>query len=156
MTMNRIAVGTLIVALLAMNPWADTGAQDKTMYSYTDEDGTVVFTDKAPGDRKVESQPIPPGPPKQADDNPYADAAAPASAAQQRREEIAQSRRASAEEQKALEAQCAAWRSEKEKIEPHRRQFYTDKETGEVVRMDDVERAERVAELKELIETNCP
>jgi len=154
--MNRIAVGTLTAVLLAMSPWANTGAQDKTMYSYTDEDGTVVFTDKAPGDREVESQPIPPGPPKQAEDNPYANAAAPASAAQQRRDEIARSRKAALEGQKTRETQCAAWRSEKEKIEPHRRQFYTDKETGEVVRMDDVERAKRVAELKELIEANCP
>jgi hypothetical protein len=154
MIKSRLLVCTTVflagIAVLSAN------AQEKTMYSYTEEDGTVVFTDKAPGDREVESRPIPPGPPKQAQDNPYANAAAPATAAQQRREEIAQSRKAAVEEQKALAAQCAAWRSEKEKIEPHRRQFYTEKETGEVVRMDDVERANRVAELKGLIEANCP
>lgn len=131
------------------------GAQEKKMYSYTDEDGTVVFTDKAPGDREVESQPIPSGPPLQGAYDPYASAEPPASAAQRRREEIMQGRKDARAAQQARDKQCAAWEAEKTQIEPHRRQYYTDKETGEVVRMDDVERAERVAELKRLLGANC-
>ena len=125
------------------------------MYSYTDEDGTVVFTDKAPGDREVESQPIPSGPPTQGVNSPYTSAESPASAAQQRREEIMQDRKDARSAQQERENQCAAWEAEKTQIEPHRRQYYTDKETGEVVRMDDVERADRVAELNRLIAENC-
>lgn len=131
-------------------------AQNGKMYSYTDENGTVVFTDQRPPDPNVKAQPVPAGPPPQGG-NPYAQADAPAaepSAGQQRREEITQNRQQAREQQAQNEAQCAAWQSEVETLEPHRRHFYTN-EQGETVRMDDVERANRVAELKRQIEANC-
>ncbi len=146
----------LIIALLAggfVAPGAE--AQSKQMYSYTDENGTVVFTDRKPADRDVSSQSIPDGPPKQGG-NPYASATegAEPSAAQQKREELALNTQQAREAQAQVQAQCAEWQSEVDRLEPHRRVFYTD-ENGETVRMDDVERTNRVAELKAQIGANC-
>ena len=53
-----------------------------------------------------------------------------------------------------MEAQCAAWQADVDRLEPHRRQFYTD-ESGETVRMDDEERVKLVAELKQKFADNC-
>ena len=134
-------------------------AQERTMYSYTDENGTVVFTDKRPQGQDYQKQAIPAGPPPQGG-NPYAQAAQAEpssqepSAGQLRREEITANRRAAREEQAQREAQCTAWQAEVDNLEPHRRHFYTNDE-GETVRMDDVERVNRVAELKEKIASNC-
>ena len=130
-------------------------AQTGKMYSYTDENGTVVFTDQPPTDRNVASEPIPPGPPPQGG-NPYAQAAEDngPSAAQQRREEIAQNRQDAQQAQALRDRLCEAWQEEVDKLEPHRRTFYTNDE-GETVRLDDVERANRVAKLKEQIAANC-
>ena len=134
----------------------DAQAQNGKMYSYVDENGTVVFTDKKPVDRDVSSQAIPPGPPPTGG-NPYAqppeDPQQP-TAAQQQREAIAQKSEQSRVARAEAQAQCAAWQAEVDRLEPHRRVFYTD-ENGETVRMDDVERTNRVAELKAQIAANC-
>jgi hypothetical protein len=155
MNMIKSRLLASIVAVLAVLMVIPAGAQNGKMYSYTDENGTVVFTDQRPPDQSVQAEPIPPGPPPQGG-NPYAQAAdgtAP-SAAQQRREQIAHSAQESRQAHEVQEAQCAAWKEETERLEPHRRHYYTNDE-GETVRMDDVERANRVAELKEKIAANC-
>ena len=146
--LSIIAVSCVFFALPA-------GAQNGKMYSYTDENGTVVFTDKLPPDRNVQSEPIPPGPPPQGA-NPYAqaDTGQPASSAQQRREEIAQGRRDARMAQAEQAALCSDWQAEVDRLEPNRRHFYTNDE-GETVRMDDVERVNRVAELKQKIAADC-
>lgn len=138
-------------ALFALSADAENGK----MYSYTDENGTVVFTDKRPPDRNVESKPIPPGPPPQGG-NPYAqaDAGPQSSSAQQRREEIAQNRQEAHAAQVEQAALCADLQAEVDRLEPNRRHFYTNDE-GETVRMDDVERVNRVAELKQKIAAAC-
>ena len=51
-------------------------------------------------------------------------------------------------------AQCAAWQAEVDRLEPNRRVFFTN-EQGETERMDDVERTNKVAELKSQIARNC-
>lgn len=130
-------------------------AQNGKMYSYVDENGTVVFTDKKPVDRDVSAQAVPAGPPPTGG-NPYAQPSEdpPSSAAQQQREAIAQKSEQSRMAQAEAQAQCAAWQEEVDRLEPHRRVFYTD-ENGETVRMDDVERTNRVAELKAQIAASC-
>ena len=130
-------------------------AQNGKMYSYVDENGTVVFTDKKPVDRDVSAQAVPAGPPPTGG-NPYAQAAEgqQPSAAQQQRADIAQKSEDSRVARAESQAQCAAWQEEVDRLEPHRRVFYTD-ENGETVRMDDVERTNRVAELKAQIAASC-
>jgi hypothetical protein len=144
-----------IVFFAAVISLTSASAQSNRMYSYTDENGTVVFTDKKPEDRNVAPQAIPQGPPPQGG-NPYAQAAVEAqpSAGQARREEIVQGRQQARDAKAELEAQCAEWQAEVDRLEPHRRVFYTD-ENGETVRMDDVERVNRVAELKRQIAADC-
>ena len=155
MIMIRKAVWMLAVLLLAVSAWAISSAQEKTMYSYTDENGTIVYTDRKPPGQDAEKTEIPKGPPMQGG-NPYAapEVSAP-TAAQQQREEISQQRQLAREQQAELEAKCKAWREEVEHLEPNRRVFYQN-EQGETVRMDDVKRADRVAELKETIAEYCP
>lgn len=150
-TIQLIAIAAVTACIFTLS--AD--AQTKKMYSYTDENGTVVFTDQPPEGREVQSQAVPAGPPPQGA-NPYADAGQQTepSAAQLRREEIANNRQQARTQQAENEAQCAAWQAEVETLEPHRRHFYTNEE-GETERMDDVERVNRVAELKEKIAANC-
>ena len=132
--------------------------QDQTMYTWTDENGVVHFSDRAPEDRDVQAQQLPEAPkPGSVSPVPPAEAqptdAAP-SAAQQRREEIARKAQENQERQEAQRIQCANWRAELERIEPNRRVFFENEE-GETERMDDVVRTDRVAELHELIDRNC-
>lgn len=146
---------TASAALLAAVFMLSAHAQSGKMYSYKDENGTIVFTDQPPQDRDVQSQEIPDGQPPQGA-NPYDQASAEStpSAAQQRREEITQNRQDARTAKAERETQCAAWQAEVDRLEPHRRQFY-ENDKGETVRMDDVERVNRVADLKEKIAANC-
>lgn len=145
----------IIASLVTCLATADACAQDKEMYQYTDENGTVVFTDQKPANADAQKIDIPADPAPQGD-NPYADAAQPSepSVAQQKREAIRSEKKQRREEKAKLEAQCAAWQADVDRLEPHRRQFYTD-ESGQTVRMDDEERVRIVAELKQKIADNC-
>jgi len=156
--MTKPLIITMTAVLAAAIFSLPVEAQSTKMYSYTDENGTVVFTDKKPENRDVASQAIPPGPPPQGG-NPYAqpepgDAVDAPSAAQARRNEIAQNRQQSREAQAQREAQCDALAKEVARLEPNRRVFYTN-DAGETVRMDDVERVNKVAQLKQQIAANC-
>lgn len=148
-TLVTITVFFLCFSAVAAN------AQSKEMYQYTDENGTVVFTDQKPVNQEVTTQAIPSEPvPK--GDNPYATSNLPGepSAAELRRQEIVRNKQQSREAQAMNQAQCAAWQSEVDRLEPNRRVFFTN-EKGETERMDDVERANKVAELKGKIAANC-
>jgi hypothetical protein len=146
----------LIVLLVGAGIIGATGLQAKEMYRWTDENGVVHYTDrKPPAQVDYETSHVP-------DPNP-APGAAPAAVpadegepnfAQQRREEIAQKKREARETGAQREAECAAWRAEVDRLEPNRRVFFTN-EDGETERMDDVERVNRVAELKQQIAKNC-
>lgn len=156
MIITRILVS--IAALAACFAVFSVAAQSKEMYQYTDENGTVVFTDQRPEGQEVDAQTIPAGPPLQGDD-PYAAAAAAAtqsgsSVAEQRREEITKNKQEARAKQAQNEVQCAAWQSEVDRLEPNRRVFFTN-EQGETERMDDVERVNKVAALKQKIAANC-
>lgn len=144
-------IATLVVCVATAGAFAQT----KEMYQYTDENGTVVFTDQKPADVDAQKIDVPADPAPQGD-NPYAGTAQPSepSAAQQKREAILSQKKERREEKAQLEAQCAAWQADVDRLEPHRRQFYTD-ESGQTVRMDDEERVRIVAELKQKIADNC-
>ena len=153
MIQSRLFVA--IVALAACFMGVSAAAQNGKMYSYTDENGTIVFTEKPPADRNIQSQAIPPGPPPQGG-NPYAQATAEpgVSAGQAKREEIARNSQQKQAARAQMDAQCAAWQSEVERLEPHRRQYFTNEE-GETERMDDEKRVAQVADLKQKIADNC-
>ena len=123
------------------------------MYSWTDENGTVHFSETQPDGQDAREQSIPQGGPP-ATNNPYQDVDAGPSYAQQRRDEIAQ-KSGEAQANKAVkDMECTSWQSEVDRLEPNRRVFYTN-DQGETERMDDVKRTDRVAELKSLIAKNC-
>ena len=125
------------------------------MYSWTDENGVVHFTDSRPEGEEVTIHDIPDSEPQSDSDLPgQNEAADETSLGQQRREELAKSRQESQQVQGLNDAECAAMRAEVQALEPNRRVFYQNEE-GETERMDDVERANRVAEAKAFIEQNC-
>lgn len=149
-----------IFALLALVvAVAATEAPAKELYRWTDENGVVHYSDKKPpGNQAYQAQTV-------ADEPVAAPAAAPPaeaqpgeaqpSVAQQRREEIHRKKQEAREEQAERSARCAAWQAEVDRLEPSRRVYFTN-EAGETERMDDVERVERVASLKEQIAADCP
>ena len=136
----------LTVAVTAM-------AQDQKMYSWTDENGTVHFSDTQPEGQNYQEKIIPQET-APATDNPYHDVDTGPSAAEQRRADIARKSEEAQVNKAVNSAQCSAWQAEVARLEPNRRVFSTD-EQGETVRMDDVERTDRVAELKAQIAKNC-
>jgi hypothetical protein len=148
---NPLAI--LAVLLIGMGGLA-VPAFAAEVYKWTDENGVIHFSDKKPVDRTAEVQSVP-------EDAPATEAApsdaseAGPSAAQQRREDIERKARESQEQEERTQQQCQAWQAEVNRLEPNRRVFYTNEE-GETERMDDVERTDRVAELKTLIAENCP
>ena len=145
-----------IVLVVSAGIIGAAGLQAKEMYRWTDENGVVHYSDQKPaGQQDYETGHVPDAAPAAAAG---AAVAAPAadqpSVAQQRREEIAQQKREAREARAQRETECAAWRAEVERLEPNRRVFFTN-EAGETERMDDVERVNRVAELKQQIAQNC-
>ena len=124
------------------------------MYSWTDENGTVHFSETVPDGQDVKEQAIPQDPGPQAGGNPYADVDSGPSYAQQRREEIARRGEEAQVEGALTDVQCTAWQAEIDRLEPNRRVFFTN-DQGETERMDDVERTNRVAELKSQLARNC-
>ncbi len=151
--MNKSAICTFCVALLCLFVAAIGQAQDKKMYSWTDENGTVHFSETQPEGQDVREQSIPQGAPP-ATNNPYQDVDAGPSYAQQRRDEIAQKSDEALANKAIKDMECTAWQAEVDRLEPNRRVFYTN-DQGETVRMDDVERTNRVANLKSQIAKNC-
>lgn len=153
--MNKVflLLATIIISCLCVSTAAY--AQSKQMYSWTDENGVVHFTDERPAGQEVSVIDIPDSEPS-AEASPAVptDEANEPSLAQQRRDEIAQRRQENREQAAVLEAECAAKRAEVERLEPHRRVFFTNEE-GETERMDDVERTNQVAEARAFIEANC-
>lgn len=143
-----------VLCAVAIGGAAPALAQEGTMYSWTDENGVVHFSDRAPAGRDLQAQPLPESPPPGSVSPQPADSAEP-SAAQQRREEIARNSAEARAQRERQAAECDALKVELARLEPNRRVFFTNEE-GETERMDDVERTDRVAELRDLISNNCP
>jgi hypothetical protein len=152
--MARFCKFVFIALFLGYFLAAQAEAQQQKMYTWTDENGVVHFSDMEPAGQRAQEQLIPKNEPPDTSD-PYATAAATEpSFADQKRQEISQKNRESKENQARKSAQCSAWQAEVAQLEPNRRVFYTN-DQGETERMDDVERTNRVAELKNQIAQNC-
>ena len=153
--MNR-KIRLSIVLLLCAGIIGATGVMAKEMYRWTDENGVVHYSDQKPaGQQEYQTSQVPDSTPvPAAEPAAAAPAAEEPSVAQQRREEIAEKKQEARESQAQRESECAAWQAEVDRLEPNRRVFFTN-EDGETERMDDVERVNRVAELKQKIAQNC-
>ncbi len=152
--MKHLLMCVMMVFLFGMAAVSSVQAQEKKMYSWTDENGTVHFTDSRPEGLQVQEQIIPVEK-SPASTDPYAQAGTSGvSAAEQKRMELAEKRKEYEANKATTEAECAAWQAEVDRLEPNRRVFYQNEE-GETVRMDDQVRADRVDGLKAQIARKC-
>jgi len=151
--MNKQRIFMAALLFVGLTGAVTAMAQDQKMYSWTDENGVVHFSDSRPQGQQVSEQTIPNNP-QPAADNPYQQVENQPSIAQQRRDEIAQKSQQAQVNQAVNSAQCSSWQAEVDRLEPNRRVFYTNEE-GETERMDDVERTDKVAQLKNQIAKNC-
>ena len=153
--MTKINTALSLVLIFGLVVCGAAVAQSKQMYSWTDENGVVHFTDQKPEGEAVKIIEIPDSATPQGS-NPYQlpDNSDEPSAAQKRRDEIAQNRQQRAKEQAERESECTKMRDLVANLEPHRRVYFTN-EDGETERMDDVVRTDRVAEAKAFIAENC-
>lgn len=157
-TRTKAAGAALAFSLMASTAvWAE-------VYRWTDENGVTHFSQTPPpAGQEADIADVPDSVPAQGqapaagiDFDGSGTAADPGmSAADLRRQEIAESRDRQQSEREALEALCRQTRNRLELIEPNRRVYYTD-EDGETVRMDDQERVDEVEQLRNFIDNNCP
>jgi hypothetical protein len=159
----------LPILLCTMALMACQTAASAEVYTWTDENGVVHFSDAPPesgksatleveeiyrpGSTDAYAKPAEPAADASADTSEAA--AEPAlSAAQQRREQILRERAERQQEAAEAERLCALHRQRVEQMEPARRVFYTD-EQGESVRMDDDQRMALIDESKQYLARNC-
>ena len=139
------------------------------VHTWTDEDGTVHFSDAPPDSGESETIDVEevymPGTSdaypeaSQAEDSAAEmlmgqDPDTPHSAAEQRREDIATARQERREAEEEKDRVCGLHRQRLTQMEPARRVFYTN-EQGEQVRMDDNERMGLIEESKQFLAENC-
>ena len=155
MRISRFFMAVLIAALTLST--TQTVAEEQ-IYRWVDKDGvvhfgprpeghadaTVVELDKAPhNDSRSNPEPT----------SPYATDPQP-TYAQELREERAESRKEAAEKQKEMDVLCKNNRDRVAQLEPVTRVMY-EQEDGSVIRMDDNDRLEKLAESKAFIAENC-
>lgn len=173
--MKRISIVLALVIPVLM--FSINGqAQSSSVYSWTDENGVVHFSDRAPAPEEVPDVEIldPKAPPPASNDgNPYqegnadsgslnntttdgqdGDTTGELSYADQKRAEIQANREAADERNAERNRICLQARGDVAKLEPNRRVYYTD-ENGNTSRMDDVERSNAVEEAKRLVSEFC-
>lgn len=160
-TMIRLIIGLVLFISLTGAAFAQEGGRE--MYSWTDENGVVHFSDQRPAGQQVEVHQIPDSPASAPSSPPPADESSAVNAteeadtrspAQIQRDEMAKRREAILAAREKNDMACAQRQAEVDELEPNRRVFFTN-EQGEVERMDDVERVNRVAEAKAFLEANC-
>ena len=141
-------------------------AQSSSVYTWTDENGVVHFSDSPRQDGKAEQIRVE-GAYKPGTSDAYPDPSAtapesggeaaeeaPKSAAQQRREQLAKSRDERREAEAEARKQCGQHRQRLIRMEPARRVLYVNEE-GEEVRMDDDERMRLIEESRAYVERYC-
>lgn len=163
---RRASLG-LLLCVLAVACCGNAGATE--VYTWTDENGIVHFSDAPPGSGRAKTLQVEeiyrPGStdayakPVEAPAAATAEADAampdsPQSAAQARREQIAKDRAERQQAEAEAERLCALHRQRLEQMEPARRVFYTDAE-GESVRMDDDRRMALIDESKDYLAKHC-
>jgi len=142
-----------------------TAAMAAEVYTWTDSEGVIHFSDRQPqnGDahtldidevyrpgttdayRSAGQNAAPPSPASEGET---------LSAAQQLRVQLAEQRAERRKEQAEKELWCDRYRERLARLEPARRVYYTN-EQGEEVRMDDNQRVALIEESKKFISENC-
>ena len=142
----------VLTAVLAC-AWIN-GAAARDVYTWTDEDGTVHFSDVPvdPADNRTiavdgAEDPVTAGVAS-------ANVEGETSAAEQIRAQIAENRNALKKEQAEVDRLCEKHRARLEEMEPARR-IYVKDDSGEMVRMDDNQRMGLIDESKEFIAKYC-
>ena len=155
--MNKYTQLTLVFAVI-LTLSSSGPLEGKEIYTWTDENGVTHYVDTPPDQADAVSMEAPeayrPGSSSAYQETESTDTGSQSSYADEKREELAENRAAKQKEAAEKTAVCSSARSELEKIEPSRRVFYTNEE-GETARMDDVQRTDRVAELKAVIAQYC-
>jgi hypothetical protein len=163
----KITAKDYAVAMLALALSASLHAQSIEVYKWTDENGVVHFSDMKPADtdsqnlevddrtgfsKAVEAAPRM----NMAQATEEADVEEPElTAAQQRRNEIAEARDAVRLERLEKQQWCDKHRKRLVEMEPARR-VYTYDENGKQVRMDDDTRVALIEESRSYLAENCP
>jgi len=156
--MMRIATifVTVLIATLAL--LTTPAMAEEEIYRWVDKDGVVHFENRPEGHEETELVNIKKAPGHDSQSNP--DPASPYTAdpqpshAQKQRDERAQSRKEAAEKQKEMDVLCKNNRERVAKLEPVVRVMY-EQDDGSVIRMDDNDRLEKLAESKAFIAENC-
>ena len=159
----------LILATGFVSVWISSAAATE-VYTWTDQDGIVHYSDTPlsggeslkikiggayrPGTSGAD--PTAAGPTAgAATSSQTPDAENPQSAAQQRREQIAENREERREAKAENDQLCAKHRQRLTQMEPGRRRVFYTNEKGESVRMDDNQRMGLIKDDKEFINKNC-
>ena len=147
---------TVLFATLALSTTAVLA--EETIYRWVDKDGVVHFGNRPEGHEDTEIIDIKATPELQSQENAesssiYSTSTEPTHA-QKLREERAQSRKAAAAKQEEMDVLCKNNRERVATLEPVTRVMYT-QEDGSVIRMDDNDRLEKIAESKAFIAENC-
>ena len=168
--MMKQRLGLYLVLMMSAAGAAWTApARGSEVYTWTDEDGVVHYTDAAQAGRAaeiVEVEGAARPDPADATPAPAPEAAAPAAGAdaeaadeiktpaQERREKMARDRAERQAAQAETDRLCALHRQRFESMEPARRVFWTN-EQGESVRLDDDQRMELIDESRDFLADNC-
>lgn len=134
------------------------------IYRWVGEDGVVHFSEQPPGnieaekfDTRVEQSKGVGFDAEPSSANAATETGAdgkPVNMAEQLREERAQARREAADKRAETEAKCAQAKAVIAQLEPFPRVMTTNEE-GEVVRMDDNDRLEKLGNAKDFVAANC-
>ena len=162
-----------MLASLCLSSALLTTPASAEIYKWTDENGLVHFGDRPPQGQQAQSISTPeaawpdngeiesaPETPQAAPADASNDTATdeqepvPLTAAQARREKMANERKERSEAQGEMERMCQKHRKRLTQMEPARRVFYTN-EQGESVRMDDDMRMKLIEEDRSYINENC-
>lgn len=157
----EIAAGCRLLTVAAAALMLAGEALATQVYTWTDEDGVVHYSDSPRGSGEMTTIEAPeayrPGTSgvyePEAAEAPAADEV-PRSAAEARRESMRQRGAEKREKRAETERLCDLHRQRMEKMEPARRVFYRN-EAGEEVRMDDEQRIALVEEDKAFLAENC-
>ena len=151
-------------ALFAIS--AAAHAQGKQVYTWTDENGVVHYVDTPPDNPNAVQIHAPeayrPGsaPVTTSEEIPAevpadgTEVAEEPSYADQKRQEMAERSAERRAKQQEMDTACTASQQQLDTLEPSRRVYFTN-EKGEVERVDDEARVQRVEELKAFIAENC-
>ncbi len=154
-----------VFAAVSILAWGSAAATQ--VHTWTDENGVVHFSDSPHETGKSNTIELDDGHRPAALDTPGKDnetagesaaetgmEESPVSAAQQRRDRLAQQRKERREAQAESDALCKRHQQRLEQVEPARRVMYVN-EQGETVRLDDSQRVGMIEESRDFIANNC-